>query len=715
MKKINVLKKDFPFKGRELELSIINDSISSTLNYNGKCIFIEGDAGYGKTRLVKEIKKAVDINIFHILSVKAFQDMTYMSPIDKMLYNYLSNTDNIEKKITQYIKIDDLKVIININNNINDFYPYEIKKSTNFSENALFNSLFKLFKKLSLFYPLIIIIDDLHLVSEEVLRFINFLTERIDELPILIILTSRKDINILNFRNIEKLKLMPIKGEDINKILTELLNSNCPKRFVKWLTEISQGIPYYIEEILIYFIKINLIIIKDNIVEIQDYFEDIQIPENIFDFILRKLNLLNNEKKKVLETASVYGEVFNFDEIISILKKYTKDKIKNILNSLISENLLDLISENKYKFHHSLESEVLSKNMKIEVKRKIHRKITDILKKSNPDNTEKIIYHQTQYLEEKEFNLNLLNNLYKVIQICFEKRNWRVAKKYINIAQRIINSSINISEKEKLKLEIIYIKYNGYIDKKLPERDKIKTIVDKCINYNFKREALSIYDLLTNYLIRNYDFANAEKNISEMIKIAKELRIQIVYRIKYLKCILYYEQGKYSKSENEAVKLYNEIDPNILPTGKWHPANFVGNIKLTTGDLIKAKEYYEIALEIAKNVNNKDIIATTYGNLSIVYREMGDLDKSETYVEKDLKIVLEINNLKKIASAYNYLSSCTLIRRDYKLAFIYSKKSRKINKKNPLFKRTIEYQLKLIQIYNKKEDYYNVDIEIKIN
>ena len=54
-----------------------------------------------------------------------------------------------------------------------------------------------------------------------------------------------------------------------------------------------------------------------------------------------------------------------------------------------------------------------------------------------------------------------------------------------------------------------------------------------------------------------------------------------------------------------------------------------------TGDLEKAKEYHQLALEIRKErlgPNHVDV-AASYHNLRLVYRKTGDLEKAKEYHE----------------------------------------------------------------------------------
>ena len=52
-----------------------------------------------------------------------------------------------------------------------------------------------------------------------------------------------------------------------------------------------------------------------------------------------------------------------------------------------------------------------------------------------------------------------------------------------------------------------------------------------------------------------------------------------------------------------------------------------------TGDLEKAKEYYQLALEIQKEQLGPNYVdvATSYNNLGLVYSDTGDLEKAKEY------------------------------------------------------------------------------------
>ncbi|NPA94380.1 MAG: tetratricopeptide repeat protein, partial [Thermodesulfobacteria bacterium] len=71
--------------------------------------------------------------------------------------------------------------------------------------------------------------------------------------------------------------------------------------------------------------------------------------------------------------------------------------------------------------------------------------------------------------------------------------------------------------------------------------------------------------------------------------------------------------------------------------------NNLGNLYSELGDLTKAREYYEKALEIREALSKENrgflpYVATTQNNLGALYSDLGDLTKAREYYEKALEL-----------------------------------------------------------------------------
>ena len=138
---------------------------------------------------------------------------------------------------------------------------------------------------------------------------------------------------------------------------------------------------------------------------------------------------------------------------------------------------------------------------------------------------------------------------------------------------------------------------------------------------------------------------------------------------------------KYLFQENRSIY---SISPEFRETDILEIYLFLAQTLLHYGDLEKAKEYYEWALEIRKEqlgANHVDV-AKSYNNLGTVYSDKGDLGKAKEYYEWALEISKEQfgANHVDVAAIYNNLGNVYLDAGDQEKAKEYQEWALKIQK-----------------------------------
>ena len=78
---------------------------------------------------------------------------------------------------------------------------------------------------------------------------------------------------------------------------------------------------------------------------------------------------------------------------------------------------------------------------------------------------------------------------------------------------------------------------------------------------------------------------------------------------------------------------------SLVPENKWlnlaASYNNIGLVYMQKGELDKALEFYNKALEIKKEkAPNSLSLATSYNNIGMVYRQKGDAARAEEYLKK---------------------------------------------------------------------------------
>ncbi|MCP4552031.1 MAG: tetratricopeptide repeat protein, partial [Bacteroidetes bacterium] len=134
-----------------------------------------------------------------------------------------------------------------------------------------------------------------------------------------------------------------------------------------------------------------------------------------------------------------------------------------------------------------------------------------------------------------------------------------------------------------------------------------------------------------------------ENSTNFKIEEHRELYAELLYQ----KASLFGERGDY----NIAIELLDQViiirteinGPNDTLMAKL--LNNIGTNYYYLGDLMKANQYYESALELAMlSKNQQGDIAAYSENIGIIYARMGDFEKALEYLSRSLKMSREILN-----------------------------------------------------------------------
>jgi len=630
-----------------------------------------------------------------------------MSSINSMLSDFFSKISNRSQQIAKFIKPEELSELSLIYPPLLDYYPYEVKQSKGINLKKIYNSFYTFLKRLSKFYPILLIIDDADNMDDKIIKMLEYLTNYIVDLPILIILTYEKYEKKSNtFTISKKIKLEPLNHINIKNIVFKLFKRKQSTKFNNWLYNKTKGNPFYIEEIIKSLSKMNIISFQKNKWNIRSYYEDYPLQPSLISFIQNKLKKLDKDKINFLKIIYVLGNNFTIDDIDKLQNQYSKENILSILHLLELDGIIDKNESMNYKFHHAIFQKILNTYFKNNEIRDLHRKAAGIIEKSYPDDFENIAFHKTHDLTPKEYSSELVKYLIKTSDLLKKQQNWIKAKQYITLAKRMSKSIHNISEKELLQIDIKVIQLNSYIGEELPHINYIYSLIDKLLQIEEKKEIFSISSIYIQHLIDNFKFDEAEKLLNKNLQLISEDEVINKWKLKYQFCLLTLKRGNINRAIERSEKLIEEIDSKISPLGEWYPTNLLAGINYFLGNLEIAEKYYSKSLEILKIIPKaKDNLATTYGNLSLIYIEFGKINLAVEYSLKYLDIEMKLGNNYKIAKANDFLSSAYLAKSNFfkakKHAMKFNERALKSNKDELV----LESYLKLFGIYFQEKNY----------
>lgn len=715
------------FINRKKELEKLFEYLQPLRKKRGKrfggIVYVEGAAGTGKSRLIKEFKKRLSRDEFAWIYLpcdailkKSFNPIHYFmhrffeqSNDENELFNkkkFEEKIDLLSRKIkNRELKSEFLRTIPFLGALLGLHWKnslYEQLDAKGRYENILF-ALKTLFSVISLQKPLIIELEDINWIDDDTRAFLQVLVRNEENFPILIIASSRFNddgsVFRLNLQQVREyfLTLGNLDSKNAKILITYLLNENrkpetkLPSETFKLIWEKSQGNPFYIEQ-LIYFLR------EQNIFDEKLRLKKINfsIPENISSVIISRIDKLNPDLKEVTKAASVLGQRF----LEKILKNMiSQKKVENYIHDAEKENIWYSISDSDRVFQSSFVRDaiydlILKKDVRnlhlqaAQTYEKLFRKnlreyFADIAynyEKAEKD--EKAIHYMGKAAEyEKElYHIKSAIKFYdKIIrQISFKK------KQYTELLQKAILD----------KIELLLIagdtKEADELFNQIQNSDFVSAEFRDRFYYLFARylSLISAFDRLKEFISRNLKFTETENY-------RNHLQVYFLETLRYLN-----EDEEFEKTAEALLTQFKKQKQNIFEA---RVTNIQGVYFLQKSRYQEALAAFERNYQIVKKENNKMLMRAVLHNIGVVHSRMGKREKAMEYYRKSLKIALEIGDKNACSKLYSDMATIYAIQGNVDKAISFYEKGLSMA-------RTIgnRMQEELI-LYNLADGYYRLE------
>ncbi len=223
--------------GRDQELSILEEALSVARGGMACCIFLTGEAGIGKSRLIEELRRQAALEKFSIFQGNCFEQslsFPYAPWIDALRGAFAPlGTTEIEELLgpltPEFMKLlPELALLI----------P-RIQPSSSLEPSAekyrLFESFARLGSSLSASNPVLFILEDLHWGDALSLELVQYFVRRVHNQPLMLVGTSRSEdlsphlLHLLSELNRERLvqeiALKPLYRDEVGQLTRALLKT----------------------------------------------------------------------------------------------------------------------------------------------------------------------------------------------------------------------------------------------------------------------------------------------------------------------------------------------------------------------------------------------------------------------------------------------------------------------------------------------------------
>jgi class 3 adenylate cyclase/tetratricopeptide (TPR) repeat protein len=182
----------------------------------------------------------------------------------------------------------------------------------------------RLFEALARGRPLIVVVDDLHWADPALLDLLEQVARFASDAPILIVGISRPEL--LDDRpdwgrgtEVAVMMLEPLVEDECVRLIGNLLGgAGVSTETAGGIARAAGGNPLFIEELVAELIDRRLLVRSDDRWEATADLADVPIPAGVSALLAARLDRLDVEERAVLERASVVGQVFDRQAVVTL-------------------------------------------------------------------------------------------------------------------------------------------------------------------------------------------------------------------------------------------------------------------------------------------------------------------------------------------------------------------------------------------------------------
>ena len=270
----------------------------------------------------------------------------------------------------------------------------------------------KLFEHLGARRPLVVVFDDIHWGEQTFLDLLEYLADRIDATPILIICETRPELFdvrsgwMTGHPNASLIALKGLTGGETATLISNLVGgADVPPKVCARITELSEGIPLFVEETLRMLIDDGVLLRNGKGWTVTGNLAEVSIPPSIEALLRARLDRLEPEERAVIQRASVCGRSFWWGAVSELSPPEVRPWVGTHLQALMRKELIvpggtEIGHEDAFRFRHILIRDAAYRGLPKGLRAEMHEQLADWIEERTRDRTgeyEEIVgYHLEQ-------------------------------------------------------------------------------------------------------------------------------------------------------------------------------------------------------------------------------------------------------------------------------------------------------------------------------
>jgi tetratricopeptide (TPR) repeat protein len=391
-----------PLVGRERELATLLDRFPEAKAGRGQVVFIAGEAGIGKSRLVLECRRALAeageaVTWLEGRCISFGQSIPFLPLIDQLRENFRIEEFDGEPEIIAKVEhgmrrmgeleahIPSIRYLLGVDPGD----PEVAAMDASARRKKLFDAALALPWRGASIRPLVLVFEDLHWVDTSTEEYLGVLMDSVAAVPLLLILTyrvgytppfgSRSFHTTLTLRSLSEAESLAMAGRVLGseQFAEELKTALMAK---------AEGVPLFIEEVTKTLLDLGVLRRENGGYRMVKGLSEVHVPDTIQAIIMARLDRLGENGKRTVQLASVIGRQF----MVRLLERISglTGELEGLLRELKALEIVceqGLLPEPAYIFKHAVIQDVAYQSLLVQRRKELHSAVGYAIEELYPD------------------------------------------------------------------------------------------------------------------------------------------------------------------------------------------------------------------------------------------------------------------------------------------------------------------------------------------
>jgi tetratricopeptide (TPR) repeat protein/KaiC/GvpD/RAD55 family RecA-like ATPase len=630
-------------------MNTLKEAVYNAAHGEGGLVFVHGEAGIGKTRLLRELgayAQSRGVQVLHGRCPGLFR-MDGVPPYviwKEVIKDYLETCIPEQLyRVIGYYPAEVAKLVPELNQKLRTI-PQSLPISPEQEQTRLFEAVSQFVTNLSQEAPLLVILDDLQWTDPSSLLLLHYLARGVQKTQLLLLGAYRStDVDakhplapvlaeLKRERLPQSISLKRMSQEDTSEMVKQILEQDdIPPEFCKMVYEKTRGNPFFTEEV-IESLKEEEIIHKEGGRWRFKEISAIKFPESVRNVVKARISRLDEECQDVLTMASFVGNDFTL-EALSALTGIEENKLLELMDKLLKTGLIkerEVHGEGVCSFADILVRDVVYEEVSLLKRKKLHGvagcALEKVYAKKIDEHLGELAYH---FLEsgDKDKALDYFRRAGEKSQNTYA---YDEAFSYLSHSLKLLEEKdSSVEEKAGLTERLGDIKTRtGQFDTGIEYWERALTMWTELQN---KKSLARLHAKMADAF---WDVAGDKKKAAEQHQMALELLEK-------------------EPESADLASLYEDVGHRL-----WR-----------SGALSEANSWLQKAVDLAGRLGDSRVLAESYNDLGALCSGSGELEKMERYWEQGLKIAIESNSSEAAIRLRTNLSNIYWARGEAQKAF----------------------------------------------